>query len=59
MYREGSLDLGVHVFELMLEDYPVSNITVTDDDGVRNSLNNGSNPSALSQVPLQFAVESE
>ncbi|KAK2894451.1 hypothetical protein Q8A67_011680 [Cirrhinus molitorella] len=54
--KEGSLNQGVHVFELILEDYPISNITVTDDNGVSNA-HNLDNPTALSQVPLQFAVE--
>ncbi len=42
----------------MLEDYPVSNITVTDGSGV-SSVSDSRNTTALSQVPLQFAVESE
>ncbi len=53
MHRQNALDVGVHVFELMLEDYPVSNITVT------GSVSDSRNTTALSQVPLQFAVESE
>lgn len=61
MHTGHSLALGVHVFELILEDYPVSNITVMDHDGVFSVSNafNDSNPTALSQVPLQFGVESE
>lgn len=62
MRRENALDVGVHVFELILEDYAVSNITVTDVSGVssvNNAVSDSSNPTALSQVPLQFAVESE
>uniref|UniRef100_A0A8C1T6G6 ZP domain-containing protein n=1 Tax=Cyprinus carpio TaxID=7962 RepID=A0A8C1T6G6_CYPCA len=58
--RENALDVGVHVFELILEDYAVSNITVTDVSGVssvNNAVSDSSNPTALSQVPLQFAVE--
>ncbi len=58
MHRQNALDVGVHVFELMLEDYPVSNITVTDGSGV-SSVSDSRNTTALSQVPLQFAVESE
>ncbi|XP_059421325.1 CUB and zona pellucida-like domain-containing protein 1 [Carassius carassius] len=60
LHREDSLEVGVHVFELLLEDYPVSNITLTDENGVfsvSNAFNVSSNPAALSQVPLQFAVE--
>ncbi|KAI7802151.1 uncharacterized protein LOC130562808 [Triplophysa rosa] len=62
LHRTGSLDVGLHVFELMLEDYPVSEITVTNSDGVSSvkdafNLTVNSNPTALGQVPLQFAVE--
>ncbi|XP_048024068.1 CUB and zona pellucida-like domain-containing protein 1 [Megalobrama amblycephala] len=58
LHRGDSLALGVHVFELILEDYPVSNITVMGDNGVFSVSNaSDSNPTALSQVPLQFGVE--
>ncbi|KAK7160566.1 hypothetical protein R3I93_008268 [Phoxinus phoxinus] len=59
LHTGDSLALGSHVFELILEDYPVSNITVMDHNGVFSVSNafNDSNPTALSQVPLQFGVE--
>ncbi|XP_067291253.1 uncharacterized protein [Pseudorasbora parva] len=58
----GTLDLGLHVFELTLEDYPVSNISLTSENGsvsVRNPYNQTANINStpLSQVPLQFGVE--
>ncbi|XP_077100212.1 uncharacterized protein LOC143751543 [Siphateles boraxobius] len=58
----GTLDLGLHVFEFTMEDYPVSNITLTKENGI-SSVRNPYNPTAntdstpLSQVPLQFGVE--
>ncbi|XP_065139838.2 uncharacterized protein [Paramisgurnus dabryanus] len=62
LHRSGSLNPGLHVFELILEDYPVSDITVTNADGVSSvrdafNLTLNSDPTALSQVPLQFGVE--
>uniref|UniRef100_A0A8C1AC75 ZP domain-containing protein n=1 Tax=Cyprinus carpio carpio TaxID=630221 RepID=A0A8C1AC75_CYPCA len=57
----GTLDLGLHVFEFTLEDYPASNITLMNGDGIsfRNPYNQtaSANPAPLSQVPLQFGVE--
>ncbi|XP_051952680.1 uncharacterized protein LOC127622689 [Xyrauchen texanus] len=62
LHRNGSMALGLHVFELMLEDYPVSDITVTDGNGVSSvssafNLTVNTNPTSLSRVPLQFGVE--
>ncbi|XP_052008317.1 uncharacterized protein LOC127661594 [Xyrauchen texanus] len=62
LHRNGSLALGLHVFELMLEDYPVSDITVTDGKGVstaKNAFNLTGNttPTPLSQVPLHFEIQ--
>ncbi|XP_043081520.1 uncharacterized protein LOC122329392 [Puntigrus tetrazona] len=59
---DGTLDVGLHVFEFTLEDYPVSNITVMNGDGissVRNPYNqtDDADPTPLGQVPLQFALE--
>ncbi|ROI79365.1 Oncoprotein-induced transcript 3 protein [Anabarilius grahami] len=57
-----ALDQGLHVFEFTMEDYPVSNITLTNENGifsVRNPYNQTTNidSTPLSQVPLQFGVE--
>ncbi|KAF4096111.1 uncharacterized protein LOC131532878 [Onychostoma macrolepis] len=62
MSSNGTLDVGLHVFEFTLEDYPVSNITVMNGNGissVRNPYNQtaDADPTPLSQVPLQFVVE--
>ncbi len=64
MSSNGTLDVGLYVFEFTLDDYPVSNITVMNGNGissVRNPYNQTVNadPTPLSQVPLQFVVESE
>ncbi|KAL0157010.1 hypothetical protein M9458_048256, partial [Cirrhinus mrigala] len=61
--NNGTLDVGLHVLEFMLEDYPPSNITLTNGNGnssVRNPYNQTGNtdPTPLSQVPLQFIIES-
>ncbi|XP_041917822.1 deleted in malignant brain tumors 1 protein-like isoform X1 [Alosa sapidissima] len=58
----GSLSVGTHVFEMILEDYPKEDITITYTDGtssVRHHLNKTAmlNPSPISQIPLQFTVE--
>ncbi|KAI3377081.1 hypothetical protein L3Q82_000053 [Scortum barcoo] len=55
----GQISVGVHVFELMLEDFPTKNITLTYADG-RSTFREASNtnsPSALCRVKLQFSVE--
>lgn len=62
LHRTGSLDVGLYVFKVTLEDYPVSEITVTNSDEVSSvkdafNLTVNSDPTALSQVPLQFGVE--
>lgn len=56
----GQVATGVHVFELMLEDFPTKNITLTHADGTtehRTALNTSSGP--LCRVKLQFPVEGE
>ncbi|AWP01051.1 putative deleted in malignant brain tumors 1 protein-like [Scophthalmus maximus] len=56
--REGDVDVGVHVFELMLQDFPAKNITLTYADGssvFRDA--SAANPSPLCKVKLQFSVE--
>ncbi|KAI1895953.1 hypothetical protein AGOR_G00112080 [Albula goreensis] len=59
----GTPGLGVHVFELVLEDYPAQPITLSYRDGSftpRSPLNlslSDSQLMPLSQLPLQFAVE--
>ncbi|XP_062405710.1 uncharacterized protein LOC134095993 [Sardina pilchardus] len=60
--ENGSLPVGTHVFEMILEDYPEEDITITYTDGtssVRHKLNKTAmlNPSPISQIPLQFTVE--
>ncbi len=64
MSSNDTLDVGLYVFEFTLEDYPASNITVMNGNGissVRNPYNQTVNadPTPLSQLPLQFVVESE
>lgn len=54
----GQVGVGVHVFEMMLEDFPTKNITLTYADGTseyREALNMTSPP--LCKVKLQFTVE--
>ncbi|TWW67595.1 uncharacterized protein LOC130514772 [Takifugu flavidus] len=56
--RTGQVETGVHVFELMLEDFPSKNITLSHADGTteqRTALNMSSEP--LCRVKLQFSVE--
>ncbi|XP_056594685.1 uncharacterized protein LOC130413469 [Triplophysa dalaica] len=60
--RNGLLGVGLHVFQLILEDYSVSNITLTNGKGIstlKSAFNRttSSDATPLSQVPLQFAVE--
>ncbi|KAI2649298.1 CUB and zona pellucida-like domain-containing protein 1 [Labeo rohita] len=55
--NNGTLNMGLHVLEFTLEDYPPSNITLTNGNGnssVRNPYNQTGNtdPTPLSQVPL-------
>ncbi|KAG9334526.1 hypothetical protein JZ751_007525 [Albula glossodonta] len=63
LQMHGTPGLGVHVFELVLEDYPVQPITLSYRDGSftpRSPLNlslSDSHLMPLSQLPLQFAVE--
>ncbi|XP_034534932.1 uncharacterized protein LOC117809478 [Notolabrus celidotus] len=54
----GQVGVGVHVFELMLEDFPSKNITLTYADGstVFQDVNN-KDRSPLCKVKLQFAME--
>ncbi|XP_038557960.1 uncharacterized protein LOC119890671 isoform X1 [Micropterus salmoides] len=54
----GQVGIGVHVFEMMLGDYPTTNITLTYADGssvYREASNMNSPP--LCKVMLQFSVE--
>lgn len=56
----GQVGIGVHVFEMMLGDYPTTNITLTYADGssvYREASNMNSPP--LCKVMLQFSVESK
>lgn len=58
--RTGQVKVGVHVFEVMLEDFPTKNITLTHADGTterREARNVSSGP--LCRVKLQFSVEGE
>lgn len=55
--RTGQVEAGVHVFELMLEDFPTTNITLTYADGTRERRDLSSAP--LCRVKLQFSVEGE
>ncbi|XP_028811534.1 uncharacterized protein LOC114765544 isoform X2 [Denticeps clupeoides] len=54
------LALGVHVFEMVLEDFPTKDINSTYRDGssvVKHSPKQTADPTPLSRIPLQFAVE--
>uniref|UniRef100_UPI0037E94F65 uncharacterized protein n=1 Tax=Semicossyphus pulcher TaxID=241346 RepID=UPI0037E94F65 len=54
----GQVGLGLHVFELMLEDFPSKNITLTYADGTsvfREASN--MNATSLCKVKVQFSVE--
>ncbi|CAF92912.1 unnamed protein product, partial [Tetraodon nigroviridis] len=53
--RTGQVEAGVHVFELMLEDFPATNITLSYADGTRERRDLSSAP--LCRVKLQFSVE--
>ncbi|CAN9506617.1 unnamed protein product [Ophioblennius macclurei] len=48
----GEVQTGVHVMEVMLEDFPVNNLTVSYQDG-----SSVSTPLPLCRVKLQFAVQ--
>ncbi|KAG7481807.1 hypothetical protein JOB18_005707 [Solea senegalensis] len=54
----GEVGVGVHIFELMLEDFPTQNITVTYDNGmsVFHEASDMNSP-PLCKVKLQFLVE--
>lgn len=53
--RTGRVETGVHVFEVMLEDFPTRNITLTYVDGAMERRDLSSAP--LCRVKLQFSVE--
>ncbi|XP_063044492.1 uncharacterized protein LOC134438772 [Engraulis encrasicolus] len=58
----GSVPIGTHVFEMVLEDYPTKDITIMNINGTslsKSSLNASAmtNPAPISQVPLQFTLE--
>lgn len=53
--RTGQVQTGVHVFEVILEDFPTTNITLTHADGTTDALSSAS----LCRVKLQFSVEGE
>lgn len=55
--RTGRVEAGVHVFEVMLEDFPTRNITLTYADGATERRDLSSAP--LCRVKLQFSVEGE
>ncbi|CAB1422149.1 unnamed protein product [Pleuronectes platessa] len=56
--RAGGVSAGVHVFELMLEDFPSKNITVSYADGSSEFHSvSGVKSSPLCTVKLQFTVE--
>ncbi len=56
----GQVDVGVHVFELMLEDFSTKNITLTYADGTSTFQEpSDTNSSPLCKVKLQFSVESK
>uniref|UniRef100_A0A673A289 ZP domain-containing protein n=3 Tax=Sphaeramia orbicularis TaxID=375764 RepID=A0A673A289_9TELE len=56
--KDGDVSVGVHVFELMLEDFPTKNITLSYQDGssvFHDASDVNSNP--LCSVKLQFSLE--
>lgn len=53
--RTGQVETGVHVFELLLEDFPTKNITLTYADGATERWDLNSAP--LCSLKLQFSVE--
>ncbi|KAF3686761.1 CUB and zona pellucida-like domain-containing protein 1 [Channa argus] len=53
----GQVSTGVHVFELILEDFPTQNITLTYTDGTSAFLEAFEFSTPLCKVKLQFAVE--
>lgn len=55
--RTGQVETGVHVFEVMLEDFPTKNITLTYANGTKERRDLSSAP--LCRVKLQFSVEGE
>ncbi|XP_029964185.1 zona pellucida sperm-binding protein 1-like [Salarias fasciatus] len=56
--RTGEVQIGVHVFEVMLEDFPVDNLTVSYEDGLTVSHRaSGSSQQPLCKVKLQFTVD--
>lgn len=55
--RRGQVQTGVHVFELMLEDFPTRNITLTYANGTTGRWNLSSAP--LCSLKLQFSLEGE
>lgn len=55
--RTGQVETGVHVFEVMLEDFPTTNITLTYANGTTERRDRSSAP--LCRVKLQFSVEGE
>ncbi|XP_047436360.1 uncharacterized protein LOC125005227 [Mugil cephalus] len=56
LIRTGEVQTGVHVFELMLEDFSTQNITVTYADGT-TVFRTSSDTSPLCRVKLQFSLE--
>lgn len=48
----------MHVFEVMVEDFPSKNITLTYRDGT-SALRAGSDSTPLCRVKLQFVIEGE
>ncbi|XP_023675544.1 uncharacterized protein [Paramormyrops kingsleyae] len=55
LYINGSSSLGMHVFDMVVEDYPTEIITLSYNDGETSVRNPGSMP--LSQLPLQFSIQ--
>lgn len=56
----GQVQVGVHVFEVMLEDFPTKNITLTFANGAQQVLEaSNMTGSPLCRVKLQFSVQSK
>lgn len=53
----GQVPVGVYVFEVILEDFPTKNVTVTYNNGEKELFSMTSSP--LCKVTLQFSVESK
>lgn len=58
LIKDGDISVGAHVFELMLEDFPTRNITLSYQDGISVFRDvSDANLKPLCRVKLQFSLE--